>query len=102
MTTWDDPHPFGFSVAELVREANRSGFHPALTAKLRWLADDGHLSGTPKLINNSFADLAIRVAVGSPRSPESTVAVTKLVEAKDAAIRSWLDTESPNKNFIDS
>lgn len=90
-------HPHGFTISELYQEAQISHFHPALRAKLRWLADDGHLSGIPRGINNVFGALAIQVAVTAPQSPETTVAVTKLVEAKDAAIRAWVDTKIDTK-----
>lgn len=92
----------GFTPEELHHEALHSDFHPALKAALRWLADDGHLTGTPKAINNRFGHVAIHVAIDSPGSPQSTLAVHKLVEAKDCAIRAWLDRHSDTANFVSS
>jgi hypothetical protein len=86
-----DPYQFGFTNEELEREAERSNFHPALTAALKWLADDGHLQENLARINNKFGYVAIGVAMASPQSPQTTIAVHKLVEAKDAAVRSFLD-----------
>lgn len=42
----------------------------------------GHLQPASK----AFADLAVQVARG-PQNPETTVALRKLLEAKDAAVR---------------
>lgn len=94
------PYPFGYTPDELNQESLQSSFHPALKAALRWLADDGHLTGVTKSINNMFGHVAINVAIDSPGSPQSTLAVHKLVEAKDCAIRAWLDSQSDTANFI--
>lgn len=95
-------YQFGFTPEELAKQAKNSNFHPALAQALRWLADDGHLTGTPKTINNMFGRVAINIAIEAPNSPQTTIAVHKLVEAKDAAIRAWLDAHSDTANFLSS
>lgn len=94
------PYPHGFTPTDLEFLAEKNNFHPALKAALRWLADDGHLTGALKTVNNMFGYAAINTAEASPQSPQATIAVHKLVEAKDAAIRAWLDSQSDNKNFV--
>lgn len=95
-------YPNGYSPEALESEAKSSNFHPALKAALRWLADDGHLTGVPKRINNMYGQVAINTAIDAPNSPQATIAVHKLVEAKDAAIRAWLDAHSDTANFLSS
>lgn len=48
-----------------------------------------HLQGTSKI----FHDLAYALEAGLPRNPERTVALRKLLEAKDAAVRARLFKE---------
>lgn len=98
--TQQRPYQLGFTPEELEAEAAKSSFHPALKGALRWLADDGHLSDVPKSINNMFGHAAINLAIDCPRSPQATITVHKLVEAKDCAIRAWLETQSSTANFI--
>ena len=63
--------------------------HPSVTAVLQYFAF-AHLP--PKLIDvsRSFAGLAWQVADRAPNNPETTVALRKLLEAKDAAVRAAL------------
>jgi hypothetical protein len=86
-----DPYSSGFTPDQLALEAGVSNFHPSITAALKWLADDGHLPINLKEINNIFGHVAIIIAMASPQSPQTTIAIHKLVEAKDAAIRGHLD-----------
>lgn len=102
MNKFCNHYPYGYTPEELAHVAQTQQLHPALAGALRWLADDGHLTGMPKSINNRFGNLAINVAINSPNSPQSTIAVNKLVEAKDAAIRAWLDANSDTANFLSS
>jgi hypothetical protein len=95
-------YPNGYTTEDLEEVSAQGSFHPALKAALRWLADDGHLTGVPKILNNMFGHVAISTAMNAPQSPQSTIAVHKLVEAKDAAIRAWLDSQSSTANFISS
>ena len=49
-----------------------------------------HLQG----ISRPFGELAERIAASLPRNPERTVALRKLLEAKDAAVRAMLAKDS--------
>lgn len=60
---------------------------------LRWFAYahlPPHLLPTSKL----FHDLAVEIINTVPRSPERTVALRKLLESKDAAVRAMLPVET--------
>lgn len=63
--------------------------HPAAKHVLQFFAYD-HLPHRLKQISKPFADLAQQVAETAPDSPETTVALRKLLEAKDAAVRAAL------------
>lgn len=45
-----------------------------------------HLQGASK----PFADLAVHIIATCPRNPERTVALRKLLEAKDAGVRAFI------------
>lgn len=49
-----------------------------------------HLRNDLKEISKPFGDLARQIVKILPRNPERTVALRKLLEAKDCAVRSWL------------
>lgn len=49
-----------------------------------------HLPERLRAASEPFCELATRVASEYPRNPERTVALRKLLEAKDAAVRSLL------------
>ena len=49
-----------------------------------------HLPEHLQEVSASFAALAQAVVTGLPRNPERTVALRKLLEAKDAAVRARL------------
>lgn len=49
-----------------------------------------HLPAPLQTISKPFADLAAFVTANLPRSAERTVALRKLLEAKDAAVRASL------------
>ncbi|MFD6176711.1 MULTISPECIES: hypothetical protein [unclassified Isoptericola] len=58
---------------------------------LRWFAYD-HLTKEPlRDVSFRFYCLAYDVVAMLPRTPERTVALRKLLEAKDAAVRTALD-----------
>lgn len=57
---------------------------------LRWFAHS-HLRGFPRTISHMFGRLAVAVARRLPRGSERTVALRKLLEAKDAAVRASLE-----------
>lgn len=48
-----------------------------------------HLPERLKVVSQPFAELAQKVAAG-PGNPETTIALRKLLEAKDAAVRALL------------
>ena len=50
----------------------------------------GHLSPELADVSRPFCDLAQDIVRGLPRNPERTVALRKLLEAKDAAVRASL------------
>ena len=52
-----------------------------------------HLPDHLQAISKSFAGLASLVILTVPRNPERTVALRKLLEAKDAAVRAALYQE---------
>ncbi|HUR52936.1 MAG TPA: hypothetical protein VMZ71_02310 [Gemmataceae bacterium] len=50
----------------------------------------GHLPEHLKAVSQPFCELAKAMSQTLPANPESTVALRKLLEAKDAAVRSVL------------
>jgi hypothetical protein len=52
-----------------------------------------HLPSHLQLVSEPFSDLAHRMLVNLPRNPERTVALRKLLEAKDAAVRAAIYEE---------
>lgn len=56
-----------------------------------------HLPAHLAEVSKPFADLASSIVATLPRNPERTVALRKLLEAKDAAVRAKLakDTVTP-------
>lgn len=59
--------------------------HPGTTHILQFFAFE-HLPPHLQDVSRPFSDLAERIAEG-PTNPETTVALRKLLEAKDAAVR---------------
>ncbi len=51
-----------------------------------------HLPAELQLVSSPFAELAEQIVADLPRNPERTVALRKLLEAKDAAVRAKLAT----------
>ena len=49
-----------------------------------------HLPPSLAAASKPFCDLAVQLAATLPRNPERTVALRKLLEAKDAAVRAQL------------
>ena len=52
--------------------------------------DFGHLPPELQKVSRCFADLAVDIVAMAPRSAERTVALRKLLESKDAAVRATL------------
>ena len=63
--------------------------HPAISHVLRFF-DYAHLPPRLQDVSKPFCDLAKQVAERAPDSQETTVALRKLLEAKDAAVRATL------------
>lgn len=62
--------------------------HPAVAAVLQFFAF-AHLPPHLQAVSQPFCELANKIADG-PQNAESTVALRKLLEAKDAAVRALL------------
>ena len=58
---------------------------------LKWF-EYGHLCDELKETSRLFGDLAHELVAFIPRSAERTVALRKLLEAKDAAVRATLES----------
>lgn len=54
-----------------------------------------HLPAELQAISKPFADLAYGIVQIVPRNPERTVALRKLLEAKDAAVRASIAKDLP-------
>lgn len=63
--------------------------HPSIQHVLNFFAYS-HLPEKLQAISKPFGDLAQQVAERSPQNQETTVALRKLLEAKDAAVRAAL------------
>ena len=63
--------------------------HPAVAHVLKFFVHE-HLPAPLQLVSKPFCELAQVVAETAPNSPETTVALRKLLEAKDAAVRAAL------------
>lgn len=63
--------------------------HPAVTHVLAFFRFE-HLPEHLAEVSRPFAELAHQVAERAPDSQETTVALRKLLEAKDAAVRAVL------------
>lgn len=61
-------------------------FHPSIASVLQFF-DYRHLPEHLQAVSRGFAMQAMLIALGTPSSPETTVALRKLLEAKDAAVR---------------
>lgn len=54
-----------------------------------------HLPPHLQAVSKPFGELAATIIETLPRNPERTVALRKLLEAKDAAVRALLFKETP-------
>ncbi len=66
--------------------------HPSILHVLQFF-EYAHLPPHLRAVSVQFSILADVVAEKYPDSPETTVALRKLLEAKDAAVRAALDKE---------
>lgn len=67
----------------------RPEMHPAIEHILQFFEYE-HLPHHPQAISRPFCELAQDVAREFPDNPETSVCLRKLLEAKDAAVRSAL------------
>lgn len=63
--------------------------HPAIQGVLKFFSYS-HLPEKLQAVSKPFGDLAQQVAERAPDNAETTVALRKLLEAKDAAVRATL------------
>lgn len=63
--------------------------HPAISHVMQYFKYD-HLPERLQAVSRQFAELAESVSKTNPDNPETTVALRKLLEAKDAAVRASL------------
>jgi hypothetical protein len=63
--------------------------HPAISHVLKFFSYS-HLPPKLQEVSKSFSELAQQVAERAPDNQETTVALRKLLEAKDAAVRATL------------
>jgi len=78
-----------FDKAYTAMTAGQDEFHPAIEHVLGFFTFT-HLPERLQAISAPFAALAFRVARQAPNNQETTVALRKLLEAKDAAVRAAL------------
>lgn len=66
--------------------------HEAVAAKdpIMQFFECGHLPAALQDVSRPFGELAVNIVETLPRNPERTVALRKLLEAKDAAVRASL------------
>lgn len=63
--------------------------HPAIAHVLKFFSY-AHLPAHLQEVSKPFSELAQQVATRAPDNQETTVALRKLLEAKDAAVRATL------------
>lgn len=64
--------------------------HPAIEHLIQFF-DYGHLPPALSATSRPFCELAHRLADELPENPEKAVALRKLLESKDAAVRAMLE-----------
>lgn len=98
ITHWGKFSMRGCSMREkMAQEARHNCYeprkhHPAVAHVLQYFACD-HLPKRLQEVSRPFAALAHDVAARAPECQETTVALRKLLEAKDAAVRASLSVK---------
>ena len=77
------PAPTEFTAEEIRQDHILQFFHYA------------HLPEALQARSKPFCELARRIIDTTPRNPERTVALRKLLEAKDANVRAFVATQPP-------
>lgn len=72
-----------------MNETSQPKYHPSVEAILQFFAW-AHLPEHLQVVSSPFWNLAQEIADRAPQNPETTVALRKLLEAKDAAVRAAL------------
>lgn len=67
--------------------------HISTRQVLRYFRFEHLKAGLGREIASYYADMATRLAERLPEDPETTVAIRKLLESKDAAVRAALEIE---------
>jgi len=76
------------------------GRHPGTTAVLRHFRYEHLATGELRELSRVFTEMASGLVDALPDSPELTVCLRKLLEAKDCAVRALVDAEgvtAPNR-----
>ena len=79
-------------------ETSDQAIAAALTASGEYIAQFfsfAHLPPHLAAVSQPFASLASMITANLPRNPERTVALRKLLEAKDAAVRAFIAKDVP-------
>jgi len=80
-------------VSEAVSFLRRSCYGRGMPDRILQFFKYDHLPEQLQLVSRPFCDLAREVELTIPPNPERTVALRKLLEAKDAAVRAILYKE---------
>jgi hypothetical protein len=80
--------------------AAQSAPHPSTSALLRYF-EYAHLPFALQRVSIRFADLAVGLVDLGLEGPELTVALRKLLEAKDCAVRAALDADTVLEGDVD-
>lgn len=72
-----------------IDQSNVISLHPSVTHVLEYFKYL-HLPTRLQEVSAPFSELAFQVAWRAPNNPETTVALRKLLESKDAAVRAAL------------
>jgi len=75
--------------------------HPSIDQLLRWF-DCSHLPPKLQSVTLQYHALAKRLARQLPASAETTVALRKLLESKDAAVRAEVQQREEQDNEVPS
>lgn len=76
--------------------SNRVPKHPSVEHVIQFF-EFGHLPEPLRAVSLGFAALATKVANNAPDDPETTVALRKLLESKDAAVRAMVSVRNRSR-----
>lgn len=84
------PHVDLTKESDVNAETNNGTSVESHTERILQFFTHSHLRTDMQNVSKPFGDLALNIVNTLPRNPERTVALRKLLEAKDAAVRSLL------------